>query len=397
MAWSINYLCERSCCASSSTPTGPTTRVSCLRSQHWPSHNTPIISASTRPSISSHLSKRNTTFCYYYPINKKQIVIIIRLASYREIQLSFENTAACILVPDEYLRSPPVPALTKALSSIAANRESAQAVFKWLATLGPLELRPFRSLLLSTALPQLVEPGVPRTLLDSYYAVWRLLSIVEPAAVWLDTWIAFSPATASDTDKPIASIDALQQNPLLVLQCRKHVLECPTLYAMLLQCLKGWIVGNHRWLASLPGPRAKRDGVTAAAATTKSINSVAGKTTLEIMQASAIVQMLLEVCQPLVHAKTAAANGENIGHWEEIAAMTCQFLHQLFIDFDNSARAAEVASTLPRLVHYQGYDLALLSLTVNGVASMRNCKSKSKKKKKKKKTFFFNPYFRCLL
>eukprot|EP00002_Diphylleia_rotans_P023091 TRINITY_DN4539_c0_g1_i4.p1 TRINITY_DN4539_c0_g1~~TRINITY_DN4539_c0_g1_i4.p1 ORF type:complete len:208 (+),score=35.72 TRINITY_DN4539_c0_g1_i4:2-625(+) len=71
---------------------------------------------------------------------------------------------------------------------------------------------------------------------------------------------------------------------------------------------------------------------------------------------SVIVQLLLEICLE----KPAAADP---GAFDEIRAMICKTLHQIFLD----------NTDLLKLIHFQGYPQQLLPMTVKGIPSMHIC------------------------
>lgn len=73
-------------------------------------------------------------------------------------------------------------------------------------------------------------------------------------------------------------------------------------------------------------------------------------------QDSAIVQQLLEVCLP-------TSEQEEKGTLQEVQMLICAFLHDLFIEHP----------LMIKLVHFQGYNPALLPITVMGIPSMHIC------------------------
>lgn len=84
----------------------------------------------------------------------------------------------------------------------------------------------------------------------------------------------------------------------------------------------------------------------------------ARQTSLKYHRASAIVQVLLELCRPDVDEAAA-----ELGVVQEVRAAICAFVHQVFV-------------ALPlciKLVHFQTYALPLLRITVPGIPSMHTC------------------------
>lgn len=100
-------------------------------------------------------------------------------------------------------------------------------------------------------------------------------------------------------------------------------------------------------------------------------------TTLCHLQTSAVIQELLHACQhpSLQHCDTGQyltgvklvmlTRSTLTGVKEQIATAVCRYIHQEFIEIP----------AMTKLVHFQGYDAALIPITTAGIPSMRKSRA----------------------
>ncbi len=96
-------------------------------------------------------------------------------------------------------------------------------------------------------------------------------------------------------------------------------------------------------------------------------------TTLCHLQTSAVIQELLHACQHpslqlcdtgqcLTRVNVVILTSSVLtGVKEQIATAVCRYIHQEFIEIP----------AMTKLVHFQGYDAALIPITTSGIPSMR--------------------------
>ncbi|KAK2562342.1 Integrator complex subunit 2 [Acropora cervicornis] len=171
----------------------------------------------------------------------------------------------------------------------------------------------------------------------------RKLLRLEPNALiplWLATINSLCPS-----ESPIAHLtpqlytdEDIMKDPLTVLRCDRRVFR-----ALLSQYLK-----------SHPAPK------TEGAAVEQEREEL--RAALVTAQESAAMQILLEVCVPTAQDKERpGCSGSAVVR--DIQCRVCSQLHQMFI------AVPEIA----KLVHFQGYPIELLPVTVAGIPSMHIC------------------------
>jgi integrator complex subunit 2 len=134
------------------------------------------------------------------------------------------------------------------------------------------------------------------------------------------------------------------RDPLIILRCHPRIFRLAPFLKMLLQMLNSYMVESRKFI-----------GNQAAIEPTGSVRQEELHTLMYAGE-SAIVQILLEQCLDRHQFPVK-------GMLEEIRSLICTFLHQIFIEHP----------LMMKLVHFQGYDPALLPTTVSAIPSMHIC------------------------
>ncbi|KAL6077611.1 Integrator complex subunit 2 [Balamuthia mandrillaris] len=158
--------------------------------------------------------------------------------------------------------------------------------------------------------------------------------------------VATKPSSPS-TRKNTLTHTHVVMDPLIVLRCEPNVFRIPALLKVILQILNSYIVEAHNYI-----------NAQIAMEPTGS-SKVEEFNTLLLAQDSAVVQALLEVCTKDEEWDKNSTEGV----LEEVRIHVCTFLHQLFIE----------NPLMLKLVHFQGYRVDLLPITVLGIPSMHVC------------------------
>ncbi|XP_021962074.1 integrator complex subunit 2 isoform X2 [Folsomia candida] len=201
---------------------------------------------------------------------------------------------------------------------------------------------------------KVAQPSVSRKIQDLFREVWYKLNNVYPRHLWEIT----SNALLTDGSLHLTA-DELTVDPLQVLRCDTRVFRCAPILDILLHILAASLAASRYFLWKhlqenpsmvAPGPNPQSDGEREEL-----------KVALVAVQESAAVQILLEACLPNEGDKAEGISCDLT--LKEIQSLICSFLHQMFI----------ADPTLAKLVHFQGYPLELLPVTVRGIPSMHIC------------------------
>lgn len=257
-----------------------------------------------------------------------------------------------------------------------------------LALLSPGALVPYAETLTAN-MCLLLEPAVPRYVLQTVNKLWVGLNTVMPRRLWVMTVNALQPPAKLLRRQTYTQND-LMVDPLVVLRCDHRVYRCPPLIDIILHMLSGYLLASKAFLHGHLKETAdfERQSQTvsslglAGQPDTPEVTREELKNALLAAQDSAAVQILLEVCMPTPdelqlqeQAPPMAVRGRGLLEEEaeaevgllsdlrEVQCLICCLLHQMFIADPNIAK----------LVHFQGYPPALLPLTVAGIPSIHIC------------------------
>ncbi|KAJ3290465.1 Integrator complex subunit 2 [Borealophlyctis nickersoniae] len=227
-------------------------------------------------------------------------------------------------------------------------KESPGPVLNYLAALPPEVLLDNYETVISTLLADALDGKPGKVVLSSFAHLWQTIHAVVPRELWLKTANEFRGARLPRRDYQQHD---LIMNPLLLFRSHPRVFSEPVLFGIFLQILENYLVVCRNSL--FRGFKSN---------TAKFQESGFGEVNVHAMldlQESAAIQMLLETC--LLHLPKEQP-GDTV---EKIRAMTCSFIHHIFVEKGNS--------TLVKLVHFQGYPRELLPVTVDGIPSMYVC------------------------
>ena len=193
---------------------------------------------------------------------------------------------------------------------------------------------------LDFAIPFFLEGGVGQATASAFLDLWLRWSGAFAHALWVPTMqLLLTPSGRDGHRQTSVSFVGFLNDPLSLLDCDQRVYRRPVLLRVLLEILGPLMVASRQRL---------HQRMSVNRLTLDDLNG------LLLTQESAIVQALLDVCRR--HAGDAES-----ASLCEIQETVCMFLHQQFID----------NVLLMKLVHFQGYEDELISMTVDGIASMR--------------------------
>ncbi|KAG0203164.1 Integrator complex subunit 2 [Mortierella sp. NVP41] len=277
------------------------------------------------------------------------------------------------------------------------------------------------------SLPSLLDPESDPTVMENFKKTWDQLNTIMPHDLWAMTVDALlqrssssflpsnNPTTTQGSTqqqsnpsfqqkkKDVYTFEWLVQDPLLLFKVDKRVFRTPTIFRLFIQILGAVMVGSRHWFrkqfeASQAILNTHQNMVPIQSQKSR-VFKEANLTAMLYIQDTALVQLLLEVCQQRPEDIEEAAledsqysqysfsdeehhssrnhhqhSGGRRGSQKqeeplisevlkEIQIVTFNFLHQLFIDF----------KIFPKLIHFQGYSPELLPATVGGIESMHVC------------------------
>uniref|UniRef100_A0A8C4SC60 Integrator complex subunit 2 n=2 Tax=Erpetoichthys calabaricus TaxID=27687 RepID=A0A8C4SC60_ERPCA len=254
---------------------------------------------------------------------------------------------------------------------------------------------------LTSNMNQLLNPGIPRRVLQTVSNLWMVLNTVMPRRLWVMTVNALLPSIKLQRQQKYTQND-LMIDPLIVLRCDRRVYRCPPLMDITLHMLNGYLLASKAYLSAHLKETSDHDSKQSQTITSLGLTGPAEapevtreelKNALLAAQDSAAVQILLEVCMPNEEEKTKGCGSEPLpksihsselkkdeppkslssctegtgdsllNNLREVQCLICCLLHQMFIADPNIAK----------LVHFQGYPRELLQLTVAGIPSMHIC------------------------
>uniref|UniRef100_H3D254 Integrator complex subunit 2 n=1 Tax=Tetraodon nigroviridis TaxID=99883 RepID=H3D254_TETNG len=265
--------------------------------------------------------------------------------------------------------------LHQAFQKLPSSSPRLMRILERLTLLSPGDLIPYAEALTSS-MALLLEPAVPRRILQTVNKLWISLNTVMPRRLWVMTVNALQLSAKLLGQQRYTQND-LMVDPLIVLRCDQRVYRCPPLMDIVLHMLNGYLLASKAYLHCHLKETADFDrqsqiitnqGVPGQPDTPE-VTREELKNALLAAQDSAAVQILLEVCLPTSEEQQLGANkdaeteGGLLSDLREVQCLICCLLHQMFIADPNIAK----------LVHFQGYPQALLPLTVAGIPSIHIC------------------------
>uniref|UniRef100_A0A7N6AA83 Integrator complex subunit 2 n=1 Tax=Anabas testudineus TaxID=64144 RepID=A0A7N6AA83_ANATE len=254
--------------------------------------------------------------------------------------------------------------LTTAFQKLPSSSHRLMRILEHLTLLSPGDLIPYAEAL-TASMALLLEPAVPRRILQTLNKLWMGLNTVMPRRLWVMTVNALQPSPKLLRQQRYTQND-LMVDPLIVLRCDQRVYRCPPLMDIVLHMLNGYLLASKAYLhchlkETADFDRQNQSVSNLGVSDTPEVTREELKNALLAAQDSAAVQILLEVC--LGDVENAEPEGGLLSDLREVQCLICCLLHQMFIADPNIAK----------LVHFQGYPQALLPLTVAGIPSIHIC------------------------
>ncbi|CAG8446795.1 2885_t:CDS:10 [Ambispora leptoticha] len=225
--------------------------------------------------------------------------------------------------------------------------EETLAVFNKLESIPPSDLALSSRTIISNVLPRILDPRTDERIVNSFTKIWDILNCVnqnELASLTIN-------ALRSGTEEGEIEMEEFSQsvfllNPIAILNLEPQVFRCPPIYRIVLQIITFYLIGSrHRFHKEylFGNPHFKNTF------TEKNFE------TFLDLQDCTIILMLLRGClfNPI-------EDSQKMGVLDEIRTLTCNFLHQVFIE----------NSKLQKLVIYQGFEHELVPIIVDRVESM---------------------------
>jgi len=247
--------------------------------------------------------------------------------------------------------------LASAFANLSECPTAAALQLQQLLDLPPYHAWPLAETLVAN-IKTVLSKDAPRQVQELYKDVWINLNSVFPRKLWLLTVNALTP----DSPGPPRCLtqDELSLDPLSALRCDFRVFRVGPLLSIVIYVLKACLaacrtrLGQHLLekptTAPPPGQPPAGD-----------IEREELKIALVATQESAAIQILLESCVPEDHER--GEDSSRLAALQEVQSLVCCYLHEAFIADPN----------LAKLVHFQGYPVELLGVTVAGVPSMHIC------------------------
>ncbi|XP_033834212.1 integrator complex subunit 2 [Periophthalmus magnuspinnatus] len=293
--------------------------------------------------------------------------------------------------------------LHQAFQKLPSSSPRLMRILEQLSLLPPADLIPYAETL-TTSMAQLLEPAIPRRIVQTLNKLWMALNTVMPRRLWVMTVNALQPSAKLLRQQRYTQND-LMVDPLIVLRCDQRVFRCPPFMDIVLHMLNGYLLASKAYLHCHLKETADFDRQSLTVSSlgvpgqpdTPEVTREELKNALLAAQDSAAVQILLEVCLPNTEEQQLGASAESLlksirdplpgkpkeetpgprasgsietapesglfSDLREVQCLICCLLHQMFIADPNIAK----------LVHFQGYPQALLPLTVAGIPSIHIC------------------------
>ncbi|RXG68957.1 Integrator complex subunit 2 [Armadillidium vulgare] len=254
--------------------------------------------------------------------------------------------------------------LTKAMEQAANNPGHLIVLLDKMLRLPPNQLWPLAAPFVSS-IKCLLEPDVPRKILDTYKLVWLKLNSLFPRRLWAMTVEGLRPDNDHLTNRLPLTEDDIVLDPLYVLRCDQRVFSCSPVLEITKYILQVYLLSSRTLLTQHIQNNPSKPSSIPTNSSSVANNSVLPsnleeereklKSALVLTQESAAIQILLEAAVNMEEKKVGSGF-----ILQEIRSIICSFLHQAFIK----------DTTLAKLVHFQGYSIELIGPMVEGVPSM---------------------------
>ncbi|MEQ2259390.1 Integrator complex subunit 2 [Xenotaenia resolanae] len=274
--------------------------------------------------------------------------------------------------------------LHQAFQKLPSSSPRLNRILEHLTLLSPGDLIPYAEAL-TASMALLLEPGVPRRLLQTLNKLWMGLNTVMPRRLWVMTVNALQPSGKLLRQQRYTQND-LMVDPLIVLRCDQRVYRCPPLMDIVLHMLNGYLLASKAYLQCHLKETAdfdRQNQIVSNVAVpgqpdTPEVTREELKNALLAAQDSAAVQILLEICLPTSEEQLLGATTESLlrnnrgpvpgkskrgsllpttrgsvedtepeggllSDLREVQCLICCLLHQMFIADPNIAK----------LVHFQ--------------------------------------------
>ncbi|CAG8443876.1 10285_t:CDS:10 [Ambispora gerdemannii] len=232
--------------------------------------------------------------------------------------------------------------------------EETLAVFNKLESIPPSDLSLSSRTIISSALPRILDPRTDERIVNSFTKIWDILNCVNQNELASLTINALRVGTEEGPNYREIEMEEFTQsvfllNPIAILNLEPQVFRCPHIYRIVLQIITFYLIGSrHRFHKEyfFGNPHFKNTF------TEKNFE------TFLDLQDCTIILMLLRGC-----LYNPIEDSQKMGVLDEIRTLTCNFLHQVFIE----------NSKLQKLVIYQGFEHELVPIIVDRVESMHVC------------------------
>lgn len=197
----------------------------------------------------------------------------------------------------------------------------------------------------------LLEYDLPDELLVNARQVWWRFNEIFPDDLWVMT-VNSMRGVDEHTKYGRLTWNDIVIDPLYVLRCDERIFRVPFLLDITIHMLNAFLTASRTYFAHQLSEKASRSE-------DEKREREELRVALLSAQESAAIQILLESCQ----VRDASESAQQGCKLNEIHALVCRHLHQVFISDTN----------LTKLVHFQTYDRNLLPLTVSLIPSMHIC------------------------
>uniref|UniRef100_A0A3B3DRP1 Integrator complex subunit 2 n=1 Tax=Oryzias melastigma TaxID=30732 RepID=A0A3B3DRP1_ORYME len=275
--------------------------------------------------------------------------------------------------------------LHQAFQKLPSSSPRLIRILEHLTLLSPGDLIPYAEAL-TASMALLLEPAVPRRILQTLNKLWMGLNTVMPRRLWVMTVNALQPPAKLLRQQRYTQND-LMVDPLIVLRCDQRVFRCPPVMDIVLHMLNGYLLASKAHLQSHLKETADFDRQSQTISNlgvpgqpdTPEVTREELKNALLAAQDSAAVQILLEICLPTSEEQQLGASSQSLlrtnrgpaqgkrsqeiqrlqsrgvledaepeggllSDLREVQCLICCLLHQMFIADPNIAK----------LVHFQG-------------------------------------------
>ncbi|CAL4223863.1 unnamed protein product, partial [Meganyctiphanes norvegica] len=212
---------------------------------------------------------------------------------------------------------------------------------------------------LTASIKDLLQPRVPRKVLDTYRQVWLRLNSLFPRRLWAMTVEGLRPLDSRRVLEQPLMEDDIVLDPLYVLRCDDRVFRCAPLLQLVMYMLQVYLLSSRTFLSQRLQNSpvvSSAGGVPPPSGLDEEREKLRGA--LVLTQESAAVQILLEAACARYEDKSGDSGSALV--LQEVRSIVCSYIHQAFLK----------DTTLAKLVHFQGYSPDLLAPIVRGVPSM---------------------------